>query len=108
MKILPGTVQKLEQILSNRGSSTAFSNKVEKHLDDYRKGKGNLSRDTAQELSTRDISTAFTLGSLDPNALRTYSSYASALTYDQKARYTQGISSATTTAVQLENLKRLA
>ena len=69
-------------------SSASFSTKLEKHLGDVRHGVGYLSSDTASELYGRQD--AVGLG-LAPKNLAAYSGYFSALSYDKRSRFVNGV-----------------
>ncbi|MBX7138181.1 MAG: hypothetical protein K1X83_09365 [Oligoflexia bacterium] len=72
-------------------SNNEFLSRLEKHLDDVRKGKGYLSAEIGGMLGERHAVNASRLGSLSPqNSLR-YGSYYGAFTYDQQARYVDGV-----------------
>lgn len=65
--------------------------KVEKHLDDYRKGKGELSTDTAVALNGREDHIYQSLQRLDPAALRNFGFYTTGFTYSQRARIVENV-----------------
>lgn len=66
-----------------------FLNKLERHIKDYRDGRGDRSPDVSAELKRREISTSL---DLNPSDLALYGAYTSALRYDRKARFINGVS----------------
>lgn len=60
---------------------------VEKHVDDYRKGKGNLSERTAVRIAGQEDAAYQNLGTLDPTALTQFGAYSTAFSYSQRSRY---------------------
>lgn len=87
-------------------SHSKFAIEVEKHLDDYKKGKGNLSRDVAVDLRMRDQATSTRLSYQNPKLLAAYASYRSALSYSQRARFIEGVDFATLGAERIGNAHR--
>lgn len=77
----------MDSVTSNRISSI----ELEKHLDDYKKGKAGNSKKTAQKLPKADISSYFEITNINPSYSKNYSSYISAFNYDSKARYVKNI-----------------
>ena len=84
-------------------SQTAFIGDVEKHIDDYRKGRGNLSKETAGELWRRDDAVSIQLANTNVRALKLYSGYGAAFSYDKRARFIEGTSYAVS---QIQRLLR--
>ena len=68
-------------------SRTAFINALEKHLDDYQRGRGYLSNDTAKEIAKKHRAN----GSLSAPDLSLYSQYTSALDYKSKAYFVSAV-----------------
>jgi len=68
-------------------SSSTFSNKLEKHLDDVKKGKSYLSKDVSFDLGVKDREINNILAETDINSRILYSSYSTAFSYDQRARF---------------------
>lgn len=69
-----------------------FSLLLEKHLDDVRKHRGNLSSDTGRELGRQNESTADFLSRNDLRSSLLYNTYQTGLTsYDQRARFQSGV-----------------
>ena len=73
-------------------SGGAFSIRLEKHLDDYRKGRGNVSKHVSAEVNQKDISANNILTSSDPSAGLLYGTYQSVFSYSQRARFVKAIS----------------
>lgn len=65
---------------------------LEKHLDDYSKGKGYLSKKAAGRLGSENVLNNGTLSQLNPKALKAYSGLYGALSYSQRARFVNGVS----------------
>lgn len=84
-------------------SGNYFSNQVEKHLSDYRKGRGSLSKDTAGKLQSVDEANGQLLQDIDPKALTSYGAYASFMNYEKRARYVSNVYSA---AKNIADLKK--
>jgi hypothetical protein len=80
---------------SLRGS--LFSSKLEKHIDDVRRGNGNLSSDVAAAISAKAESTSQLLAQSDPKALKNYSGYLTLLGYDKKARFVNSLETTAST-----------
>ncbi len=57
---------------------------VEKHIDDYKRGRGNLSQEVGSKIA--DIQTNSSL-SLDPKSSKSYNSYITGFKYSSKARF---------------------
>ncbi|MBX7144566.1 MAG: hypothetical protein K1X79_08965 [Oligoflexia bacterium] len=72
-------------------SDTPTISEIEKHVDDYRKGKGNLSESTAHRISAREDVAYQNLSSLDPVALTKFGAYSTAFTYSQRSRYVNAV-----------------
>jgi hypothetical protein len=70
---------------------TLSSRKVEKHLDDVRKGKGYLSKDVNKDIKNQHLNTSFDLADLDPKMARLYNSFSTAFSYSKSARYIAGV-----------------
>ena len=67
---------------------------LEKHLDDYRKGRVQLSEDTAETLRDEDKDNAVQLGDTAPTLSRLYLGYKTAFGYEQRSRFVNGVNSA--------------
>ena len=80
-------------------SSTAFRTKLEKHLDDFSKGKGYLSGEVSHEIQTKNFEN---FNTLQPDQLALYGQYGSFLTYSNKARYVTSVNEASDTANYIE------
>jgi hypothetical protein len=76
-------------IAKKTSSSASFTSDVEKHLDDYRKGKAYLSEETSKELARQSQGASDILGSLSPEARSMYSGYLTGLSYERKSRFVQ-------------------
>lgn len=72
-------------------SSVAFTQKLEKHLDDYRKGRGYLSDNIASELELRAIENSELLARSNPRVLMQANYYSTALGYSARMRYLNGL-----------------
>ena len=71
--------------------SSGFLPRLEKHIKDYHRGRGNNSRDVGKELVERDHETA---GLLAPKDFRNYSAYSTIMPYGKKARYIANVNDA--------------
>jgi len=76
--------------------------KLEKHLDDYEKGKGYLSNQTAKGLQQLKRNNATTLSRTSPGSFSDYLAYSSALGYKQNSRFVHSINEM---ASNIKNLK---
>ncbi|MCO6432370.1 MAG: hypothetical protein J5J00_16065 [Deltaproteobacteria bacterium] len=74
--------------LLTRGlGGVAFINKLEKHLDDHRRGRGYLSSGTGSEVKKQHISNR----DLAPSHLSLYSGYSTFLGYGSKAYFAHSV-----------------
>ena len=64
---------------------------VEKHLDDYKKGKANLSKETAAKLNSAEDEIFGSLLNTDIEAQQKFGAYLTALSYDQRARFVENL-----------------
>jgi hypothetical protein len=92
---------RLNNRASFRQSNTSVSNdnqlfkmKLEKHLDDYKKGKGYLEPKVSSALQNRHNMNNSELNNFDPSSGRAYSSYYSGLKYSERSRFTAGVNDA--------------
>lgn len=72
-------------------SDLNFSQKLEKHLDDLKKNRANLSKDVPGELRQRTQQTDQVFLSKNIDAFISYGTYSTMLGYDHKARYLNGV-----------------
>lgn len=72
-------------------SQNAMINKIEKHVDDVKKGHGDSSKDVAYLLGRQSANASEILSRTNPRALALYSGYLSALRYDRAARFVNGV-----------------
>lgn len=81
---------------------TEFRNKLEKHLDDSKKGRGYISKDVEGKLGEIGGAAENFLSQSNPKLLANYSGYLSALPYDRKARFVTAVyeSSKAVSAIQ--------
>lgn len=86
--------QQDSQLVGRQSSSSTTIIRLEKHLDDYRKGRGNISSEVMEEISAAKAETHDYLAHRDPKALLQYSAYSTMLRYDRKARFANGINKA--------------
>ncbi len=89
-------------------SSTSGLYKVEKHLDDYEKGKGYLSNNIAKGLKNLKIESATNLAKIDPGAFTNYTVLLGTVNYSQRARFIQGADQGIETAMKIRNLHDIA
>lgn len=88
----------------NRNS---FALQLEKHLDDVRKNRGNLSLDTGREVGRQNDAAADLLSRSDLRSSILYSTYQTGFTsYDQRARFQSGVFSVVD--LQRQFLKNIA
>jgi hypothetical protein len=80
-----------------------FSNEVEKHIADYRRGQAGLSKQTAGKLRYVDQQNAELLQNISPKALSDYGAYGSFLSYEKHSRYVSNVYAA---AKGIADLKR--
>jgi hypothetical protein len=86
---------------SSRGNQ--FLGKLEKHLDDVKHNKGYLSKTISQQVQAKQVETSLELGTKDIRALSNYQAYASALSYNNKARFIHNVNEATKNLKILNN-----
>lgn len=84
----------------------SFGLKLSKHLADFRRGEGYLSRDVAGSLYTRSGKAASILAAEDPRAASQYNAYSTGFDYESKARFIQGVSQTASTASTLRDLSK--
>lgn len=65
--------------------------KLEKHLDDVKKGRGEISKDTAQFLGEKETAAGSALAKLNPKLFSQYENYSTAFSYNKRARFVNGI-----------------
>ena len=85
------------RLLTGTSNETLTTNKLEKHLADYRSGNGNLSKETAASIFDKDGLNGSFLASKYPKLLASYSGYSSGLRYDQRSRFVKGVNGANDT-----------
>ena len=106
MKVLPPI--KYDTLISQRSdsySSVSFTNKLEKHISDVKKGEEYLSRDTGAELRDKDISINQILKDFDINTKTLYNAYSTAFSYDKRARFINNTENAMYSLNKIRNLK---
>jgi hypothetical protein len=72
-------------------SGNYFSNQVEKHLSDYRRGRPGFSKDTAGKLQVVDEANGQLLRDIDPKALTSYGAYGSFMSYEKRSRFVSNV-----------------
>ena len=77
--------------LDDSSSQNAVVNKIEKHINDVRRGYGNLSKDVSYLLGQQSSNASAILSQKNPRALALYSGYLSGLRYDRAARFVNGV-----------------
>ncbi len=88
----PSASVSVNDFVSSASKRDLSITKLEKHLDDYRKGRGYLSNDTAVEVSLNAQDTASQLANYSPKSLKLYSAYTTAFDYEARSRYFNGLS----------------
>jgi len=92
-----GSADIKSQLLTGSASDNISVNKLEKHLADYRTGNGNLSKDTAASIfSKNDLNGSF-LANNYPKLLASYAGYVTGMRYDERSRFIKGVNSANDT-----------
>jgi hypothetical protein len=89
-------------------NSNAFNARLEKHLDNVRKGRGYLTSGVDKDIAAKSYNSSSSLSSLNPNALRQYAGYLSGLSYDSKARFINGVSGGTQLLDKLTQINKTA
>ena len=92
-----GAAEVKTRLLAGTASENISVNKLEKHLADYRSGNGNLSKDTAASIFSKNDLTGSFLASNYPKLLASYSGYVTGMRYDERSRFIKGVSSANDT-----------
>ncbi|MCB0317668.1 MAG: hypothetical protein KDD56_02860 [Bdellovibrionales bacterium] len=77
--------------------------KIEKHIDDYEKGKGYLSKSISADLRKLDLDNSLKLASQDITAFKSYLLNSTALNYQNKARYIEAVSDAAETVSRINS-----
>lgn len=88
-------------LLTDHPSQNAVVNKIEKHIDDVKKGNGDVSRDVPYLLGQQDSNASTILSQTNPKALALYSGYLSGLRYDRAARFVNGVDYNLTSLAQI-------
>lgn len=96
---------KKTNIARQNSSNLAFMSNLEKHLDDYKKGKGYLSRETSKEVARQSQGAYQMFSEFDLSASNMFSGYLTGLSYEKRSRY---INQAHETAENLSRISRLA
>ena len=98
--------QKLNLInaVSPKQSGKLDTSSVEKHISDYKSGNGNLSKETAADISGQEDRIYQTLAQEDLSARIKFSEYLTALTYDQRARYVENLGDVADSSSKLTQL----
>lgn len=91
-------------IVSLSGKDPSIS-KLEKHLDDYQKGKGYLSKDVSKELKSLHHLNSNELSQGKPGQLKSYLAYSTGMNYQQRSRYVHAVNEM---SENLKNLHRIA
>ena len=91
-----------DQAAINSLSGNYFSNQVEKHLSDYRRGRPGFSKDTAGKLQSVDEANGQLLRDIDPKALTNYGAYGSFMSYEKRARFVSNVYSSAKNIAQLK------
>lgn len=78
-------------LLPSTAGSNTFRTILEKHLHDYKKGKGYLSKQTSFQIDDQAKSTSSLLSKANLKANEYYSKFQSGLTYNQRARFVNGV-----------------
>lgn len=68
-----------------------FTTELEKHLADYRNGRGDLSKKTSYKIQRYDEEASSLLQGLNPKAFLAYSAYGSTMTYERRARFVSNV-----------------
>lgn len=76
-------------------SSSGFTSELEKHISDYKKGRGELSEKTAGKVQRFDEANSALLQQFSPKALSSYGLYGTFMNYESRARYVSNVYSAT-------------
>ena len=90
----------------NQVSEDSFSLKLSKHLSDYRRGEGYLSKETAGEIYQRLGRAAARLSENDPRAAASFNAYSTGFSYESRARFVQGVEQSSRTSATLLELGR--
>ncbi len=88
MKISP---KQQTAFLDLDGNPSIFRKKLEKHLDDVRKGRPQASKEVNSNLGDLNIAADNYLANNHPATLANYSAYLGALDYARRARYITGV-----------------
>lgn len=78
-------------VLLDPPSQSTVVNKIEKHIEDVKRGYGDISKDVANLLGQQDANASALLSQTNPKALKLYSGYLSGLRYDRAARFVNGV-----------------
>lgn len=76
-------------------NQSLFTAKLEKHIDDVRRGEGYLTQDVGAAVAEKSEAASAALATSNPEALKNYSAYLTVLSYDKKARYVNSVDGTT-------------
>ena len=88
------------------GSRNSYLSDLEKHLSDYRAGKGNIYSRVPQEISRQTDAASTSLNLNNPKTSSKFAGYLTALTYTERARFVNGVESATEAVGAITNSLR--
>jgi len=92
---------------ANLFSSSTLINDLEKHIDDYYKGKGNLSSGVSKQIGRLNNKTSNTLATIDPRSLLAYRSYQTMMPYGSRSRFISGFEENTRLLQSLQSPKQI-
>jgi len=92
----------------NSGSQSAnnnrFVNALEKHIDDYKKGKGYISSAITGDIRSINVKNNNILAGTDPSLLAQYQGYKTLLPYDERSRFVYGMNTSTDLLADITNI----
>ena len=83
-----------------------FSQRLEKFIDDTRKGRGVLGSSVPSELNAKVSQSSQLLALTDPSSLQLSNAYSTAFSYDKKARFLSNVSDASQAFTSVATLAR--
>ena len=101
------SIKSISELLFHKhsGGANSYLTKLEKHLKDYKNGKGYLSKDISFDIDNQAKENSQILGQANIKANTYYLNVQSAFTYNQRARFVNGVNSTTEKLEQITSPK---
>lgn len=97
--------QSTQSLSSSMDAGVRLVNDLEKHIDDYRKGRAYLSERTLPRINGLHNKNGNMLSGYSPDALLNYRSYTTMLSYSNRSRFVSGVSGGNGLIAALQNIE---